>query len=109
MLHFLLGQRKQDPAIHTVFKARLRQSNALQVLRERQMAQEIRAPPNASASPKSELKATARHVSTQGVFFPTSSSGNYQRMDLSQPISGLNYHGKSPASRVEYVNCLTKV
>lgn len=69
MLHFLLRQRKQDPAIHTVFKARLRQSNALQVLRERQMAQEIRAPPNASASPKSELKATARHVSTQGVFF----------------------------------------
>lgn len=30
-------------------------------------------------------------------------------MNLSQPISELNYYGKIPALRIEYVNCLMEV
>lgn len=102
----------QEPssAPHIFFKARPPQSRAHAVLRERNIVQEFQAQPNNSANAKRELKTNTQECGCPGSIVPTSySSANYQRMNLSQPISESNYYGKIPTLRIEYVNCLTEV
>ena len=105
------GENEQpSSAPHTFFEARPPQSRAHTVLRERNIVQEFQAQPNNSASTKKELKTNMPECGCPGSIVPTSySSAKYQKMNLSQPISELNYYGKIPALRIEYVNCLMEV